>query len=241
MVNHFYEGFEMPLVFRLLFFIVLSSFILSCEMNLEELMTLPPKDSEMRVIENLSPAEFNIAKRICTVFEEKESDFRNHLNKSFIFKLSSIKCDREEYRDRRVSLILSEDEFDGELLFRSEGYQGRYLKDIQTSTRGVLVPFCLDVLAGDPPVNTIDINGGTEKLQIKFINENNRDIFQAHYYQLNLDGNYTSRFIDEFWVNTGSTNGNLLRGIVYHRAQQIPCSSDPTPGSAQEFHQVLEY
>jgi hypothetical protein len=231
----------MPVLFRLSVLIVLSFLILSCEMNLEELMTLPPKDSEIRNIENLTPAEFNIAKRICTVFEEKETDFRNHLNKGFTFKLTSLKCGREEYRDRRVSLILSEDEFDGELSFRSDGYHGRYLKDIETSTRGMLVRFCLDVLSGDPPLNTVDINGGTEKLQIKFINENNRDIFQAHYYQLNLDGNYTSRFIDELWVNTGSTNGNLLRGIVYHRAQQIPCSSDSTPGSSQEFHQVLEY
>lgn len=213
----------------------------ACEINLEKLMEIPSADSEIRNVENLSSNQFKIAKRICMVFEEKESDFRNHLNKNFGFKLTSLKCGREEYRDRRVTLVLSEDEFDGELSFRSVGYHGRYLEDVQTSTKGVLSHFCPDILAGDAPTNTVELMGGIEKLQVVFIHEKNRDVFQANYYKLNGDGNYAFKLVDEFWVNTGNTNGDLLRGIVYHRVQRIPCSKNYSPEATQTFHQVLEY
>lgn len=186
---------------------------------------------------SLEESEVAIALRICYAFRSKRSQFKaEFLGKSFDYSYLYRDCEDKEETDS-FSATLSQNSSDGALLFNSS-FSGNYRRDVQTDTHGLLKEICTDVLSGETPLNSKEIENELYEYDFRHL-ESSKDRAILKIGHKESTQSEEPRVFKKviFDILTGSTMESTVKGMVIKSKVYLRCENS---SSLKLYQQTLK-
>jgi hypothetical protein len=180
----------------------------------------------MKTVQDITPAERNIASSICLAFKSKSQSFKttDFLGTRFVFQTKQNSCGVDQVSNS-VNTMLTQNT-DGTLHYNLLSPVINFNNQVQTDTNGYLAQVCSKIDNNLPISNTVIINGVT--VQISFF-KNVLDGFVLQYF-MRLAGGGSQMISSEtykFRTSFTYTVGKIM-GMDEFYSKETACAYDNT-------------
>lgn len=194
--------------------------------KVEEQQSVPQLGDGMWEEAKITGDELKRYNSLCKALDAKRVQFRrNYLGLELNYGISSRDCDGNSRGKRLVKFKILEDILNSSLILAPTQYRGEVMSEVLTSEEGPLSYFCPDILRGNEPLNTVETNGGANKIQIRMLKNISTPTVQIKYLK-NHEDKFEITSMEEISVNSNSQSRRVPYGLVIDRIKMLPCVSD---------------
>lgn len=187
----------------------------------------------------LDDAQMAVALRVCYAFRTKRSKFLvEMLGDNFNFSHTATTCDGSSTQSS-FSAQLVQDNSTDPLKYESD-FSGSYIREVQTDLNGYLSNLCGNVLAGETPLNTTQINN--ELYEYRFQSSTSAgDRISITIGSNQTIGASTPTVTQKLVFNilTNATSSGNYQGMVIEATRYLPCAGGDT-NLSRYYKQVFQ-
>jgi hypothetical protein len=193
-------------------------------------LTIFSNNAAMKPVQDISPAERNIATSICLALKSKSQNFKttNYLGTRFVFESKQKTCGVQGVVNKVISSLSMRD--DGSFHYTSSALN---FKDFaQTNSSGYLMQICSKIDNNAPISNTTTMQG--IPVQIMFFKDY-LEGYAVQYFANTTSGTSHMLSAETFKIRTQLTYtiGNVMGMDEYYSKEEL-CASDSTLSSVSE-------